>query len=214
MPWQFYVIAFIAIMLYQAWFKPRQERKVRQRAEERENQMRPYAHFEMAKGDSGYGGLRLSYPTLIVDKRAKELAECFEIRNHTIAVREREPEKYIYTSATVGGITTGGVDKVGGGYHKVMDMPTDKCKLLFLDHEIERITLSDELCKEAKKSGLKKYINGDGQIIVDTGPSVQLLDASARYGVASAQAQNLASAGYPSREKCKEIIAWLCGETE
>ena len=81
--------------------------------------------------------------TLVLKRRGPELSKAIKIlddRNYTISYK---PEEYIFTSVTVGGITTGGVDKIGGYNYISGSTKTGKYQLWYIDKLIRSIQLCD-----------------------------------------------------------------------
>ncbi len=161
--------------------------------------------------------------TLYINKRDKALRAIFKTKAHEVGSIEHIPEKYIYTSATVGGITTGGISKVGG-YDEVNQFKIARRDLLYLtrnenaanilEHRIEKIHLANDLMEEAKKSPIKDYLKGNDIIVVEQIKPSDGYIALMQAGMTN-QAASLASAeaslGYPTPEKCNAIIDWICG---
>jgi hypothetical protein len=135
------------------------------------------------------------------------------------------PEKYVYTGATVGGVTTGGVSKIGG-YVDGLDYDTDKYELVLKkvvakingkkviqSNVIKTIYLNNELLEEAKNSEIECYIQGRKIVVVE---EVEI-PSKLKY-LSGAQAANLLKAyeseGYPTKEKCELILEWLCKNSQ
>lgn len=153
-----------------------------------------------------------SYETLSIKKRSSKFFKAFSTKIITHTPMSYNPEKYIYTSATVGGITTGGIDKVGGNYVKTgKERDTGKRELLYFGHKVERIQLTDELYKEAQASTIKKYLNDEKQIVVEEKAGIGLVLSAQLYGIHSSTTASYLYEGYPTAEKCREIITWICG---
>ena len=150
-----------------------------------------------------------SYQTLLLKKRTPLFKYALSIIDDTITPMSYNPEKYIYTSATVGGITTGGIDKVGGNYVSGKKVDSGKCELKYFGQKIQRIQLTDELYKEAQKTAIKKYLNDEKQIVVE-GECGNIIATSQILGIHSMETQRGLYKGYPTREKCQEIIDWIC----
>ncbi len=137
-----------------------------------------------------------------------------EAKNYTIA---HEPEKTHFGAVTVGGVTTGGTYTTGG-----YDYISNSTKSGFYnmvyggnDH-IFQIQLTDEQYKQAQKSKIAKYLNEENkQIYVHTPHSYTKFDDMMVSSMTDKnQILNYALSdkrGYPTREKCEEILAWLCG---
>ena len=144
------------------------------------------------------------------------------------------PEKLVYTSATVGGITTGGIDKVGGSFTSVK-ANTDKYRLVYryVGHEgcinksyngyIKKIKLSKAIAKKVSGTPMEKLYD-DGYIIVESDPSPkweQLKTTCVKlYGTSKdgiSEYSNIQEAErvdtLPTIEKCQLILNWICGLT-
>lgn len=72
------------------------------------------------------------------------------------------PEKLVFTSATVGGVTTGGVDQVGG--YGTKERHTDRYQIIYeyvlsegspKQGHVKEIRLSNELAEKARNSKVK-----------------------------------------------------------
>lgn len=184
------------------------EQRARKMAELKE-ELKQYASFSREHDFSKY----TSYETLSIKKQTSQFADSFTIEKVMLTPMSYNPEKYIFTSATVGGITTGGIDKVGGNYVSGKKVDSGKCELKYFGQKIQRIQLTDKLYKEAKKSAIKKYLNDKKQIVVENETDGSAVISAQLFGIHSLTTQEMLHKGYPSREKCKEIIAWIC-ETE
>ena len=201
------VVVGIVLSLIRKFRKETQEIKQQQRAMEDEKtqqqEMKEYADLSRGK--------------LFLRKRGERLALFLKIHNDKNYILDYKPKQYIFTSATVGGITTGGVDSVGGYNYVSSWVETGKCTLQFFSHKIETIQLTDSLYEKAKKSEIAKYLNDKKQIVVeDNGLEIRSLAGASAMGYAmdttkgSLVLQNAAKAGYPSQQKCVEIMNWLC----
>lgn len=127
------------------------------------------------------------------DSTNRKVLSVTELWNHTL---NYEPEKYVYTGATVGGVHTGGVHKEGG-YNYVTGTKTGKYHIWYSDgvrYEtndnsgfVHSIKLADmNLVKKAKESKcVSKYLQ-----------------------------ENMLVLEYKtlSKQECTAIISWLCGE--
>ena len=169
--------------------------------------------------------LRFHYSTasksLDITYRTSDFSKLIISRRFKNTYLKDVPEKYVYTGATVGGVTTGGVSKVGG-YTDGLDYDTDKYELLLKDvktkingkkviqsHVIKTIYLNNELLEEAKNSEIECYIKGRNIVVVE---EVEL-PSNLKY-LSGTQAANMLKAyeseGYPTKEKCEAILEWLC----
>ena len=129
------------------------------------------------------------------------------------------PEKIHFGSVTVGGVTTGGAYKTGGD--RVIDghYKTGLCYLQYNDAllfaqnctqgHIRKIVLMPSVLKAAKESPIKQYLSGD-TIIVEQSSNMSLNELRlAAADPASVTAQSAVKRGYPTREKCVDILNWL-----
>ena len=135
-------------------------------------------------------------------------------------------EKYVYTGASVGGVTMGGVHKTGGNY--IEAVKTSKVQLMFYSCDpakkstlydkniVRKIRLSsDDLIKKAQESPISKYLKNDC-IIVEKEIDNKRLNSAL---LTAAQVGNMNMAGnfnecaktetMPTKEKCDAIIEWL-----
>ena len=193
--------------LYLTFRRESEALKQRQQAEEEEKRQRQ----ELEQYAVLSGG------TLTLRKRSEKLAGFLKIHDDKNYILDYEPKKYIVTSATVGGVTTGGVDSVGGYNYVSSWVETGKCTLQFCSQKIETIQLTSSLYQKARKSEIKKYLNDKKQIVVeDRDLALSTLAGASAMGYTmdtqkgSLVLQNAAKAGYPSRRKCVEILNWLC----
>lgn len=178
----------------------------KQRIAQSKEELKQYASFSSVYDSSKH----TSYKTLFIKKRLPQFADSFTIERVMLTPMSYNPEKYIFTSATVGGITTGGIDKVGGNYVSGKKVDSGKCELKYLGQKIQRIQLTAELYKEAQKSAIKKYLNDKKQIVLEDETSGGVVISAQLLGVHSLTTQQMLYKGYPTREKCQEIIDWIC----
>ena len=172
--------------------------------------------------------LRFHYSTvsksLDITNRTSDFSKLILSRRLKNTYLKDVPEKYVYTGASVGGVTTGGVRKVGG-YTDGLDYDTDKYELVLRDvrtkingkkviqsHVIKTIYLNNELLEEAKNSDIECYIKGRNIVVVE---EVEI-PSNLKY-LSGTQAANMLKAyeseGYPTKEKCEAIWEWLCKKT-
>ena len=134
------------------------------------------------------------------------------------------PVKVHVGSATVGGVTTGGVYTTGGQTVITGSYSTGKWELCYIEKEIgagtlgtdkkiyypiEKISLTSRLLELAQKSNICKYLSGN-YIQVITPMSISPTELShVMDNLTSSYAQDMAKRGYPTQEKCQEILHWL-----
>lgn len=148
---------------------------------------------------------------LTLKKRNSEFIEAFSVHDIKYDKYYYAPESYIYTSATVGGITTGGIEKVGGKYYSSGKLYSGKCELMYWETKVKKIQLSPELYNDAQNSKIKKYLDNKKQIIVEDKYDAQSVAiAASLFGTLDTATQSALHGGYPTAEKCYEIIDWIC----
>lgn len=130
------------------------------------------------------------------DYTNKKVLRVEEIWNHSI---NYEPEKLVYTGATVGGVHTGGVHKEGG-YNYYSGTSTGQYQVYYDNGDrydtytnrilggVETVKLTDsQMIAQARANEfISKFLQGDTLVL------------GYRTG---------------SKSDCKKIVAWLCGET-
>ena len=164
--------------------------------------------------------------TLVVSS----LSPYFKQYLHTEAYKESnygyEEEKYVYTGATVGGVTMGEIRKTGGNY--IEQVKTSKVQLVFYYYDpksksqfkevkiVKKIKLEGEdLILKALKSPIRKYLNNNYIMVEDEVDEKGLKGAL----LLASQVGNMNMAGnfyshattktMPTKEKCDAIIEWL-----
>ena len=153
--------------------------------------------------------------TLEITNRNPAISNFVKIKSDSDAIVKYEPVKLHIGSATVGGVTTGGAYTTGGYNYLAGEKKNGKYKLSAFGETIFRIQLNDEQYFSAKQLEIAKYLNDNHQIqVVDpthlTAAEAQsvinnLKQSSYLYGGESLKR------GFPSYEKCVEIMDWLCG---
>ena len=163
--------------------------------------------------------------TLTIKKRDKGLQDILNTKGVIKICDDQNysshvtPTKLHIGAATVGGVTTGGTYTTGGqrvvdGHYKTGLCYLEYCDVLFdAQHyskgHIKRIVLFPSVLKDAKESSVQKYLSGD-TIIVEQSSKMSLDEM--RYAMEdlnSAFTQSTVKRGYPTREKCNEILNWL-----
>lgn len=154
--------------------------------------------------------------TYYLVKRGQILAKAITIKDDKNIIIAYEPKKIIFTSASVGGIRTGGIDTVGGYTYSAGEVENGKCQIVFFREKvIERIQLTPKLYKDAIKSDIKQYVDNKMQIIINNefyGGIEALNYFNINDPVGSLAIQEMAKSGYPNRKKCEAIIRWICSE--
>lgn len=122
-----------------------------------------------------------------------------------------QPDTVTYTSVTVGQVTTGGVTHNEGYLYDSGLTKTEKFQLNYMDHSINTIELcTPEVKEQAEKLGLQEYYNNKGQIEVVQKVKVSKTAVDmAIMGIISTMQREMMP-GYPSREKCSQILDFLC----
>lgn len=158
---------------------------------------------------------------LTVKKRCPENSEAFGVKDYRRHRYSDVPAKLVYTGATVGGITTGGVH-LSGGYTAVANgEKSGRCILLYSWYNgtdvqtdvVETITVSN---KNYNKK-ISKYLCDEKIIVVDDKAKTKMAGALAymKMDAKSSSTLNMYETAiiddYPSEEKCLEIISWICG---
>lgn len=152
---------------------------------------------------------------LFVKEKNPAFSKALKIEADKMYTMEHEDAQYIYTSATVGGITTGGVTKIGDRDY-IQTRDTGKYCLTYCDdYLVKRIRLDTSLWEAAKNSPISSYLNNNTKSIVvvyEVTPSqdIELL-AKSDPNAAIKKMQSEMRNGYPSRKKCADIINWLSG---
>ena len=167
---------------------------------------------------------QLSGSTLYMKKSNKHLRPLLAVKKHEVSSYHYNEEKLHVGAVTVGGVTTGGVYKTGGDY-SVGKYDSDKYELIFqrsvstnLDFEktkIEKIVLSDELMQKAKGQPIEQYLEKNTITVIKEVPASQTYVTLMQMGKTDAALSLLESEqaqGYPSKEMCDTIIAFLCAE--
>ena len=82
-----------------------------------------------------------------------------------------------------------------------------------VDTEIKKIYLNEKLKKEALSSSINKYVKGNYIIVVEdikASETFLLLSQAGKTDLALSQFEYDKLQGYPTKDKCKDIINWLC----
>ena len=121
-----------------------------------------------------------------------------------------QPETYTYTSVRVGNVTIGDVSKNEAYKYISGSSKTDKYELNYLRKYIRKIKLcSQELIDKARRAGLEKYMNSEGEIIVVGRASVSQDALKSALSGYYAQMQIEGLDAQPSYDKCSRILSFL-----
>lgn len=154
--------------------------------------------------------------TLDLKKRGAPIAKAVKIAADKDYTTSYKPEEYVYTGATVGGVTTGGIHKQGGYEYISGEAKTGKYQLQYNGQYISKIQLTDELFREAKNSRIKNYLDySKKQILmneeVKASDTVRFAMNSGNMTAARDMYMREMKAGFPTYEKAKSILDWICG---
>lgn len=213
--WIAYIVLFFAGVVRIIISTKKDNKKERENAELRK------AYISISKGNSD--GV-----VLYLTERNPVVRTGFAIKKSTDDTITKVPEKLHVGAVTVGGVTTGGTYKTGG-YNEVSSKYNGLFELQYEGRNVSRIELSHSLLKEAKKSAISKYLCDVDAILgkkyytyKDTDKILYSLDDSYIMVVdyvpgTMNQYYELKSGlnrkyGYPTYEKCLEILNWISGE--
>lgn len=210
-----YVVLFFAGVIRIIISTKKNNKKEKQNAELRK------AYISISKGNSD--GV-----VLYLTERNPIVRTGFAIKKSTDDTITKVPEKLHVGAVTVGGVTTGGTYKTGG-YNEVSSKHNGLFELQYEGRNVSRIELSYSLLEEAQKSSISKYLcdvegilgnasYSDRQIystlynlderyimVVDYVPSTMNQYHELKSGINRKY-------GYPTYEKCLEILNWISGE--
>lgn len=165
---------------------------------------------------------------LTVKRRSSSNIYLLSCERHQKSSYKYNNPKLTYTSATVGGVTTGGFSKTGGNY-SVKNSDTDKgeilCKYLYWTRSgdigtvstdtVKKIRFAKELIPAVKESNIAKYLNEDNTItLIKDNDSYA---AAAVYGLGHTEAAlNILATerlnNYLDFDACLEIYKWICDD--
>jgi len=161
-------------------------------------------------------------------KRSEMSASLLTIETIQNTYTKYNPSKMVYTGATVGGVTTGGIHtteahlstKVGGDSGKCHIIAKGKDKKIV---EVKNIELSKELLSEAKKDkAISKFIVGDKLVLRYNTPDTKLtreeneilkraietFDTALQDNIT----QRAFIASMPTKEDCLAVKKWVSGK--
>ena len=153
--------------------------------------------------------------TLTVKNRVPKLKKFIKIVSIDTLKTNYVDEKYVYTSATVGGITTGGVHKTGG-YYETNVVGSGKYKIMFKSSqglkEIFKIDISgsETLDSEGLKAMEKNKISVNPFAETSVSDMIQNMTHGSYLKIMH-NGEALADLERLSFDECQKIIKWLCG---
>ena len=157
--------------------------------------------------------------TLKVYQRTEKFKNILGMIEHKSSRMAHKDAEYIYTSVTVGGVTTGGVSKIGDYDYFTAEKNSGRWELWYDGHMVKQIELTDELARQAKNSSLiSGYISGNTIYVVNPNAKPTLsnsdwLELNRRNSI---MGMNILlddnDKQYPRLEKCNAIVRWLCGD--
>lgn len=188
----FFVIYFIR--LYNVDIKPDIEESRRKKTEK-------YAAF--------------SDSTLTLKERSADLQKVVKLEAEKDDYLGTTETKVICTSATVGGVTTGGFDTVGGKTYVERGSNTGKYKLTYQGYLINKIKLTDELYRQALESPIKQYlVENEKTIRINQPVSMSGNQLNISMGMSIQEKQNMilreGRKGFPDYTKASAIYKWIC----
>ncbi len=141
----------------------------------------------------------------------KELTD-YELKHHDA--------KYVYTSATVGGITTGGVHKIGD-YDTINATSTGKYAVYYKTSDkklypVKTIHLANELVVKAKKDPVVKNFLHNNILVLekkveDNTENVELAIKHGNMALAMQLIKNSSLDKQLTKQECRSVINWICG---
>lgn len=149
---------------------------------------------------------------LTLSERSGDLKNMIDFIQVTANTYQKTPEKLHYGSATVGGVTTGGVYKTGGTINKTTFYCGDRWHFLYDGKEVNKIILTDKLAREAQESKIKEYCKGNAIILVTEhrGCSSEALMLAKAGDLSRMHLEN--AQVYPTLEKVKAILSWIAND--
>ena len=168
--------------------------------------------------------------TLTVNKKSKFIGEFLYAKPILIDMTTKKPDSLVFTSATVGGVTTGGIEKVEGksstrkelsGRYRLIYKKLAEDGTFIPEGEVEFIELSKELLDDAMLH-LGKYFYGKNKIEIldqnikkkkkNSAGTAMILNSAMKVGgntLASNYDNILEVLEYPDDTKIKSILNWL-----
>lgn len=181
--------------------------------DKKKNQVMSCVSFASGKGS----------PTL--KKRCPTSAKEFSIRplyNHDF---DYHPATATFTSVTVGGVTTGGIDVTKEHYSSKTTGRSGKYALFSVEENFEicRIILDDRLLNDAKSNSfIKGFLQGNELVLEHENEDTKLSSGamenlkgyikSGNVISQNLQMQDIINAKKLTKEECEKILAWISGE--
>lgn len=155
--------------------------------------------------------------TLMERRGSNEMA--LKVRQMTDYNLKYHEAQYVYTGATVGGITTGGIHKTGD-YHTIDSTSTGKYEICYKSgdqlYPIKSIKLPYEMVEKAKKDKLIQSFLKDNTLVLEkkTNNNGELME-SALNANNTTLAMQIAKKDYfdkqLTKEECTRIVNWIKG---
>lgn len=158
---------------------------------------------------------------LTLNGRGAQLNSCIVMKEHKRYDISHKDDEYIYTGATSGGITMGGVTKFEGYDYISKISKTNRYELNYYGKSIFKIRLSSDLLSQAKVSPIKEYLDNGTEIIVVDPKKFNNMGFNQRDLVQLMRTNRsmylsitgrMMEPGYPEYEKCKKIYDWICND--
>lgn len=162
--------------------------------------------------------------TLTLMERRNSNGMALKIMQMTDQNLKYHEAQYVYTGATVGGITTGGIHKTGD-YHTIESTSTGKYEICYKDRDIyhndqlypiKSIKLTNEMVEKAKKDELLHGFLKDDTLVLEkeTNNNGDLMK-SALNANNTTLAMQIAKKDYfdkqLTKEECTQIVNWIVG---
>lgn len=166
----------------------------------------------------------ISTETLTLMERRDSNDMALRIRQMTDYNLKYHEAQYVYTGATVGGITTGGIHKTGD-YHTIDSTSTGKYEICYKGGDllnpdrlcpIKSIKLTYEMVEKAKKDKLIQSFLKDNTLVLEkkTNNNGELMK-SALNANNTTLAMQIAKKDYfdkqLTKEECTQIVNWIKG---
>lgn len=211
---RFLIISVIALAIYGLFYllRLRAEKKDREAYNERSK-----LADEMNDCFAMYYGDNYDHENLFVlKKQDPRFSKLLTIDAYRPEISSTTPTKLYYTSATVGGITTGGFHTTGGDTY-TSKVSTDRFRICFLNGPIGYIRVEKELMKKIDaKAPIRAYISKGGyiQVIEKEMKASWAAYAFMKMGDHEKAANTFTMDNidrYPDMRKCETIVSFLCG---